>query len=164
MIALRDRSAPGFALRLYQPSDLQAIVDLDRICFSEAFRFTKRTMRGFAEASNSISVVASRDGTAKIVGFIIIHLVVADQDIHAYVVTLDVHPGSGRSGVGSALLSAAGDLAAEAGAIRIDLHVHTENIGAVGFYIARNFKQEGQLEDFYWPGRNAFLYRKHLCN
>ena len=162
MTVRRGRSIPDTELRPYQASDLQALVELDRICFSETFRFSKRAMREFAEAAQAISVVAHTVGSGSLVGFVIIHVAIADQSIHAYVVTLDVHPANGRSGVGSVLLREAENLAAEAGAIQIGLHVHTENVGAISFYQAHNFKQQVRLRDFYGPGRDAFFYSREL--
>jgi hypothetical protein len=49
-------------LREYRPGDWEAMYALDLVCFEPAFRFSKRAMRGFAEAPGAVTVLAWADG------------------------------------------------------------------------------------------------------
>ncbi len=160
---LMSQSVPAaVTLRPYRRSDLQAIVELDRICFFPPFRFSKQSMSEFVQARNAISLVACGDGTTRVIGFVIIHLAAHSDGIHGYVVTLDVNPAYTGCRIGSKLLDRGERDAARAGATRMDLHVHTENTGAIAFYDKQHYQPENRLESFYGLGRDAFSYSKSL--
>ncbi len=119
-------------------------------------------MRRYAEAAKAISLVAEGQISAEILGFVIVHLEHATRDTAAYVVTLDVRPCYGRSGLGTKLLTSAELLAATAGAALMSLNVYTGNLGAINFYEANGYSQSEQIRNFYKTGQNAFLYVKDL--
>ena len=162
MNLLNSQGTSDVALRPYRPSDLAAIVSLDQACFTPPFRFSRRAMRDFVEVACAISVVAYERVSARIVGFVVVHLVPDVASLRGHIVTLDVHPEWGRSGIGSELLTSAEDAATRAGATQMQLHVFTKNTGAIAFYQARRFMRQNQLNDFYGVGRHAFVYSKEL--
>jgi len=76
-------------IRSYRPSDLTAMVVLDRMCFSKEFCFEIDSMRRFAEEGKAVAVVAEElDG--ELAGFVIAEVQTARGVSHGYCVTLDV--------------------------------------------------------------------------
>ena len=156
----------GLHLRRYRPEDLEAIFRVDEVCFAEAFRFDRRSMRRFAEAHRAISVVATGMG-AEIVGFVIVHVERTVVGRHGYVVTLDVLPEARRIGVARRLMDEAERLASESGAGWMELDVFTGNAGAIRFYEQRGYVRVGVRRGFYskvghGPALDAFVYRREL--
>jgi ribosomal protein S18 acetylase RimI-like enzyme len=49
-----------------------------------------------------------------------------------------------------------------AGAVLIWLHVDVNNSAAIRLYEAHGYVEDGRREDYYEPGRAAFLYAKEL--
>ena len=149
-------------LRNYQRSDLDAIFRLDMICFSEAFRFDRASMRRFAESKRAISLIAEgEDG--EVCGFVIVHLGRRGEDWLGYAVTLDVAPAFRRKGVAAGLMREAERRAHEVGARRMELHVFAGNEGAVGFYERMGYHRQGDHRGFYGkPELDALIYRKSL--
>lgn len=157
-------------LRRYRPADLQSMFGLDVICFSKPFRFDLRSMRGFAEHSDAIVLVAERvpqDPSArKFLGFVIVHVERTSDGGRGYVVTLDVLPAERREGISGQLMGEAEALSRAAGARRMELEVHTGNEGAIRFYEQRGYDRAGVRRGFY--GRaggvslDAYAYRKEL--
>lgn len=130
---------------------------LDRVCFEEAFRFSLRAMRRFAEGPRAISVVAMEPGGA-MVGFAIGE--VAGEAM--YVVTLDVAPAWRRAGLAGRMLRWLEERAV--GARWVALHVFAGNAPAVTFYERTGFALVGREEDFYGRGIPALVYRRELAS
>ncbi|WP_162537194.1 GNAT family N-acetyltransferase [Granulicella sp. WH15] len=151
----------GITLRPYRESDVEAMYALDQVCFSENFRFDRRSMRRFADAPNAMSVVAyAQDGS--LAGFSIAHLEHREDDIYGYVVTLDVAPEARGKGLAGKLLGALEERARGAGAGRMELHVAVENPGAIRFYERSGYVLAGRLNGFYGPGLDGLGYWKRL--
>jgi [ribosomal protein S18]-alanine N-acetyltransferase len=148
-------------LRQYRAEDLEAIFRMDDACFSERFRFDRESMRKFAETRGAIAVIAE-DVDGEIIGFAITHVEKMATGKRAYVVTLDVAPGSRRGGVGCSLMEETERLAALDGATWIELHVFVENEGAIRFYERRGYRRLGTRAGFYGRGLHAWVYRKDL--
>src|SRR5579875_2907581 len=89
-------------LRGYQPVDLDQLFALDELCFEPVFRFSRSTIRRFAEARRARLIIAEAD--EHIVGFCIAHLEQAPGGCEGYIVTLDVHPGWRRQGMARLLM------------------------------------------------------------
>ena len=163
MIQVQDRPHSSLvALRPYLPQDLDAIVHLDRRCFSESFRFSPSEMRRFAEAPSATTLIAEIDSS--LAGFIIVESR-RRREASTYVVTLDVAAEHSRQGIGTTLLNAAEAVAAQAAGSQMTLHVHTQNTGAIAFYEDNGYRQTARLRNFYREvadGGDAFLYKKSL--
>jgi ribosomal protein S18 acetylase RimI-like enzyme len=65
-------------------------------------------------------------------------------------------------GVGRELLKHMEGSALAAGASAIWLHVDVENWAAIRLYESYDFVRAGNEENYYAPGRGAYIYRKHL--
>jgi [ribosomal protein S18]-alanine N-acetyltransferase len=148
-------------LREYVEGDLDGIVRLDETCFDEEFRFDRRSMRAYAEARNAISLIAERED--EIVGFVIAHLDGVVAGLRGYIVTLDVAAEYRRRGLAGRMMQAVEMLAKAGEAQRMELHVFTENEGAIRFYERRGYERIARRWRFYGAeGLDAFEYRKEL--
>jgi ribosomal protein S18 acetylase RimI-like enzyme len=148
-------------LRPYRTGDLQAIVQLDELCFSEEFRFDWQAMRELAEVREAITLIAEDEG-GELVGFVIAHLEGSATRKYAYVVTLDVRAEKRRGGVGDRLMNEAEGRARLAGAVWMGLHVFAKNDGAIRFYERRGYQRVGTKAKFYGRNLDAWVFRKDL--
>lgn len=146
----------GVVFREYRTGDLDALYRLDVECFEPPFRFSRRDMRGFAEADEAVTVLALAG--EELAGFAIAE--VAEQA--GYVVTLDVALGWRRHGLGRRLMLELETLASCAGARWMMLHVFVGNESAVRLYETLGYEQTGQAAGFYGSGRDALGYEKLL--
>ena len=148
-------------LREYVEGDLDEIVRLDEKCFDDEFRFDRRSMKAYAEAGNAISLIAERESA--IIGFVIVHLDRVASGLRGYVVTLDVAGEYRRQGLAGRMMEAVEMLAVEVGALRMELHVFTENEAAIRFYERIGYERMARRRRFYGAkGLDAFEYRKDL--
>jgi ribosomal-protein-alanine N-acetyltransferase len=151
---------PEFTLRTGTPADVEAMHELDLLCFDKPFRFDMKSMRKYATHPEAIVVIAESE--AELRGFIVVNPTRRRALHSAYITTLDVHPDFRRAGIARALATEAERLAAAAGAVTIQLHVYTGNTSAVSFYEAAGYEQLLLTEDFYNTGLHAFAYLKSL--
>jgi ribosomal-protein-alanine N-acetyltransferase len=147
------------ALREYRTEDLEAIFRLDVVCFEEAFRFNRESMRRFATARGAVTLVAETEGEG-IVGFVIVQVGGTGAGRRGYVVTLDVSPACRRGGVAARLMEEVEQRVAASEVSRMELHVYTENGGAVEFYERRGYGRVRMVRDFYGWGLDAWVYCK----
>ena len=146
-----------YRLRGYRKSDLDALVRLDDICFAPQFRFTRATMRRFAEDVRARVVIAEQ--REEFVGFCIAHI---EPENAGYVVTLDVDPAHWRNGIASLLMQRAEEECRVAGCVSMALHVFTGNTAAIRFYERSGYVNAGAVENFYGAGVHALVYFKPL--
>jgi [ribosomal protein S18]-alanine N-acetyltransferase len=146
----------NITLREYRTGDLEDMYALDLACFEPPFRFSRRAMRGFAEAKGAISVLAEADG--ELTGFCIVQM----EERVGYVVTLDVAIIWRRRGLARLLMAEAETKVRAAGGTAMALHVFPENAGAVRFYEAIGYGRLGMVEGFYGRGLDALAYGKWL--
>jgi ribosomal-protein-alanine N-acetyltransferase len=153
--------------REYRVGDLEAMWALDLVCFAEPFRFSRRAMRGFAEAKGAAVVVADVGAGAGVgvgAGAGLVGFAVAQREGETgYVVTLDVAPEWRRRGVAQRLMAEVEAKMRAAGARGMELHVSVENEGAVRFYEGMGYERVGRAEEFYGKGRDAWVYRRGLA-
>jgi len=148
-------------LRPYLSSDLDALVELDNLCFEPPFRFPRAAMRGFLLAANAQTVVAETPERT-VAGFCILHVERSKRGPLGYIVTLDVAPEHRRQGLAGELMQRAEDQSSEAGCAAVLLHVFPGNAAAIRFYERRGYVLCHPVADFYGPGSDALVYRKPL--
>lgn len=146
-----------YRLRGYRKSDLDALVRLDDICFAPQFRFTRASMRRFAEDEKARVVIAEQN--EKLIGFCIVHI---EPENAGYIVTLDVDPAHWRNGIASRLMQHAEEECRVAGCVSMALHVFTGNTAAIRFYERNGYVNASTVEDFYGTGIDALMYVKSL--
>jgi ribosomal-protein-alanine N-acetyltransferase len=158
-----ERRQTGVSLRRYTESDLHGLCGLDEVCFGPSFRFNKGSMRRFVERPGAVVVVAET-AENELAGFLIVHMELTGRVVFGYVVTVDVAEEWRRHGVASELMDEGERRARKAGAEVMDLHVWTENEGAIRFYEGRGYELMGVRKGFYGRvGLDAFVYRKILA-
>jgi ribosomal-protein-alanine N-acetyltransferase len=143
--------------RGYRDGDLEAMFRLDEVCFEAPFRFSRGTMRRFAEAKRARVVLAEVAG--ELAGFCVVHV---ERGGVGYVVTLDVAPSWRRQGLAAMLMERVEVQAREAGCGAMVLHVFDGNQGAVRFYERSGYELVGRDVGFYGDGVDAMVYRKAL--
>ncbi len=143
-------------LRNYRPGDWEAMYALDVQCFEPPFRFSRRAMRGFAEAAGAITVLAEADG--KLIGFCIVQM----EDQLGYVVTLDVAAAGRRHGLARRLMNEVEARERAEHGTAMALHVFEGNVGAVSFYESIGYARLAVAKDFYGHDVDALVYEKTL--
>jgi ribosomal protein S18 acetylase RimI-like enzyme len=140
------------------------MVRVDEVCFREAFRFDRQSMRRFAEARGAIVVVAEDTLEDSVMaGFVIVHLEGVATERYGYVVTLDVAPELRRAGVGGLLLREAERQVKATGVGRMGLHVAVDNDAAIRFYEGLGYGCVGVAKRFYREaGLDGLIYIKEL--
>ena len=153
-------------LRAYQPGDLAAIHALDTVCFQPPFRFSRESMRRYAEAENALvclAVAPAKEGTGEVLqGFCIVHLEQTQRQCRGYVVTLDVAPEFRNQGVARAMMLRLEAEARRHGAEAMMLHVFSRNSAAVRLYERLGYFFTGRVLSFYGTGLDALAYGKPL--
>ena len=149
--------------RNYSRSDLEAMIRLDALCFTQPFQFDRQTMQLFAEEPGAIVWLADSGNPAELVAFVIVHLEGPVKACSAYVVTIDVAPRYRRSGIGADLLARAESAARTAAATQIVLHVAVSNTTAISFYEHQHYVRRGIARRFYREANeDAILFAKEL--
>jgi ribosomal-protein-alanine N-acetyltransferase len=146
-----------WTLRDYRAGDWEAMYALDVQCFEPPFRFSRRTMRSFAEAPGAIGLLAQAAG--ELAGFCVVQM----EEHVGYVVTLDVAATWRRRGLARLLMAEVEAKVRAVGGTAMALHVFPGNEGAVRFYEAIGFQRLGVAEEFYGPGRDALVYGKAIA-
>jgi ribosomal-protein-alanine N-acetyltransferase len=151
----------GIFLRDYRPTDLDAMFQLDELCFAEEFRFDMHSMREFAEEPNAVVEIAEGAG-GEIIGFVIIHVEPLASELLGYIVTLDVASEYRRKGLARRLMNEAESRVLAAGVRWTQLHVFTGNEGAIRFYEKMGYKRIRIQRGFYGRAGDAIVYGKEL--
>jgi ribosomal-protein-alanine N-acetyltransferase len=145
--------------RTYKPTDLDAMVALDELCFEPPFRFSRAAMRRFAERREASTYLV--DAGAELAGFCILHIEHGEVNV-GYIVTIDVAPTVRRQGIGATLMEAAIRDATAAGCAALLLHVFSGNTSAVTFYRLIGFTMTSRVADFYGEGIDALTMQMDL--
>lgn len=154
-------SAPEAGAIVYrdvQPSDLERLWRLDRLCFEPGIAYSRRELARFLGLPRAAGIVA--EVGAAVCGFAVGYRNPAEI---LHVVTLDVHPDWRRRGLGRRLLEAILDRAAAAGVELAVLQVDVRNAGAIAFYRTCGFRRSGRLSSYYGRGLDAFEMSSELA-
>ncbi len=92
-------------------------------------------------------------------GAMLLARTVADE---AEILTIAVVPALRRHGVGRALLEAAAQRSAAAGARALFLEVSTENVAARALYAGCGFAEVGLRRHYYSGGEDALILRRNI--
>jgi [ribosomal protein S18]-alanine N-acetyltransferase len=147
-------SAPS--LRLYQPSDFEALYRMDQVCFPKGIAYGRYELRIYLRSAGSHCLLAEVAG--EVAGFIL-----AEQSTEqGHIITLDVLETYRRQAIGSLLLAAAEREAASGGAKRIVLETATTNKAAVAFWKKHGYREFRTIQDYYGRGLDAFQMYKSI--
>jgi ribosomal-protein-alanine N-acetyltransferase len=146
----------GLILRPYQPSDFEALLAMDQICFPKTIAYGRREMKSYLQSEGSDCIVAEISGM--VAGFILTER----SGEFAHIITLDVLEPFRRQSVGSSLLGAAEREASADGAAIMYLETATTNKAAIALWNKHGYRETGTIENYYGRGQNAFEMIKPL--
>lgn len=145
-----DVSVTSFRIR-----DLSQLVEIENLCFAEE-AYPEELLRELAGKPSAVFLVARSED--RILGYAVAVL----RGRSAELISIAVHPGYRRGGVGQALLDAVLRRLRRAGAASCRLAVRTTNSAAIAFYEKNGFKRLKLLRHYYADDGDAFLMRKSL--
>jgi ribosomal-protein-alanine N-acetyltransferase len=146
----------GLILRPYQPSDFEALLAMDQVCFPKTIAYGRREMKSYLQSEGSDCIVAEIHGM--VAGFILTER----SGEFAHIITLDVLEPFRRQSVGSRLLGAAEREASADGAAIMYLETATTNKAAIALWNKHGYRETGTIENYYGRGQNAFEMLKSL--
>lgn len=152
---------PGLILRPYQPSDFEALVAMDQVCFPKTIAYGRREMKIYLQSEGAHCIVAefsSPTNSKTPAGFI---LTERTGEL-AHIITIDVLEPFRRQSVGSLLLQAAEREAASHGAACMYLETATTNKPAIALWKKHGYRETGTIKNYYGPGQSAFEMLKQL--
>jgi ribosomal-protein-alanine N-acetyltransferase len=144
-------------VRLYQPSDLEALYQLDQSCFPPGVSYSRDEIAQFVAHRRARTWVAEADG--QLVGFLIAF---RQPSKAGHIVTLDVAEAWRRRAVGTALMDAAEAWVRGGGAELIYLETAEDNLAAQAFYRKRGYQKVKKIEEYYANGAAAWVMAKRL--
>lgn len=149
-------------LRAYRASDLDALYQLDQVCFAPGVAYSRAEIARYLRRPDSKSwvVESTAETGGEIVGFVIAS---CDQRGQGHIITLDVAPPWRRRAVGSMLMETAENWVRRNGAAAIFLETAEDNLTAQAFYLRRGFTRLRRIEDYYGKGEAAWLMGKRLA-
>jgi ribosomal protein S18 acetylase RimI-like enzyme len=160
MTSLPDE--PAIIVRPAVLRDLDALVEIDAICFSPDVAYPRQEIAYLLKAPVIQTVVAERDGNA--IGFAALRSFRRGRKLSGDLVTIDVLPQFRRMGVGLQLYSELESRLVGNDASRIELHVSVENAAALNFYRRLGYRAVGQVPNYYPKGIDAWQMEKMLCS
>jgi len=137
-------------------TDVSALEALDEICFPEDINYQKFEIVYYLKRPKTLTYLAKEN--KELVGFIMAGKFGRRQ---GKIITIDVHPGWRRKGIGSHLLGLAVSFLIEERLDAIVLEVHQRNHGAVDFYKHHGFQMWGKKRNYY-PDGDALTLKKSL--
>lgn len=144
-------------IRLATKEDLDALLNLENICFKEE-TFQKRQLKYLLLKARSMVLVAEID--RNIIGSMIILL--RKNILNARIYSFNVHPEHRRKGIGSSLMDTALDKLEKKGYKNITLEVGINNPIAQNLYQSKGFIVDKKLSNYYTNGDDALHLIKKL--
>jgi len=146
----------AFVVRECKPGDFESLWRIDQECFPPGISYSKRELRAFIGGRDSFTLVAT-DENGVLRGFIVGYCGAA-----GHVITIDVGPGSRRSGVGSLLLQSAEARMRAAGCSAVGLETAVDNATALAFYKCHGYHVVRTYPRYYSNGVDALVLKKDL--
>ncbi len=135
--------------------DIDQLVTIEELCYDQPW--PREAFEEEVEREDvGVGMVAEDEGL--VVGFMTGMAVVDEFHLH----NLAVHPDFRGRGVARGLLKAAESLCRQRDFRRILLEVREDNQAARNLYLGLGFEAAGTRKDYYGPGQNANVYKKHL--
>lgn len=145
------------ALRAFRASDLDALVNLDQVCFEPGVAYSRAQLSAYIRRADTATWLA--EAGTELVGFVVAS---CDRRGHGHIITLDVAPAWRRRAAGTLLMDAAENWVLGQGGEAIYLETAEANLGAQAFYLRRGYEKVRRLENYYGPGAAGWLMTKGL--
>ncbi len=144
-------------VRPMRESDLDALAELERQCFSTPWSF--KALKDELTNDHAVFLVYAGPNDAPL-GYVGMHYVLDE----GYIANVAVAPQARRQGVASSLLHALQTRAKALGLSFITLEVRRQNTGAIALYKTLGFAQMGVRRHFYTlPDDDALIMTKFLA-
>jgi len=155
----REKAFGPFTIRLAQPADLDALVDVE--CASFAIPWTPESLSDELTGNDrSVMLVAEQTGRG-VLGYIGCWFVLDEGQIN----NIAVRPDCRHAGVGSALLAALLEFGREKGIARYTLEVRPTNAEARRLYERFGFLTVGRRKNYYADNsEDAIIMLKNIPN
>lgn len=157
--ASAQAEGPPIRLRAWRPSELRILHALDQLCFRPGISYSLGALGSFMRHPRSVNVVAEAE-SGKIAGFVVAEIQHRRGGSAGHIITLDVHPGWRRMGIGSQLMRAAEQRLRERGAAEIHLEVAIDDPGAQQFYESLGYARTGRIPGYYLGRLDALVMEK----
>ena len=142
-----------FTVRRYRPGDGEAVFEICRQS-PQAAQWPKESYDQMS-ASGQIFLIAELNG--RVCGFLVTRIIGDEAEI----LNMAVDPSHRRSGIGSALLTAAISAAQAQNVQNIYLEVREFNSAAIGLYRQHGFEKASERRGYYSsPTENAVVVKK----
>jgi ribosomal-protein-alanine N-acetyltransferase len=145
-------------LRPFLPDDLPKLYEIDQVCFEPGISYTRGELKAFTGHRHAQTWVAEDAG--EIAGFLIAQ---REPRKILHIVTIDVLQAWRRHGVGSLLMDAAEQWAADQGLRMIGLETAEDNLAAQKFYAKRGYRKVDEIKAYYGDGTTAWVMVKELA-
>src|SRR5215831_13623691 len=149
-------SPVALVIRESQPHDFETLWRMDQECFPPGISYSRKDLRAFMRGQRSFTLVAT-DEKGELQGFIVGYC-----GATGHVITIDVGPGSRRTGVGSLLLQAAEERMRAAGCGAVGLETAVDNTTALAFYKRHGYHVVRTHPRYYSNGVDALALKKDL--
>ncbi len=150
-------SEPQLQLRQAVSSDLDSLVRLENLCFSDD-RISRRSFRRFLDMPRDRIIVATLGD--ELVGYCLMLMHAATRLARIY--SIAVSPKARGQGAGEKLVRAAERAAVEAGRIVMRLEVRENNGAAIGLYRRLGYRQFGTYRDYYEDHGDALRFERRI--
>jgi ribosomal-protein-alanine N-acetyltransferase len=160
----------SFTLREFLPKDLKELSEIDQQCFPPGIAYDRRELASYIQRGDALTLVAEAapcrpenygiTGSARIVGFIVVHKL--KRGI-GHVITIDVLPQAQRTGLGSQLMAQAEGKLQAAGCHSMYLEVAVNNLAAIQFYKRHGYFVLKTIPRYYQGELDALLMIKRLA-
>ncbi len=148
-----------FRIREFKPADFDTLWRIDQACFDPHLAYSRPEMVFYMSRPGSFTLVAEGEsGGAPILGFI----VAETGRKSGHIITIDVVAKARRKGVGSALMRAAEERLARAGAVAVALETPVNNEAAIRFYKREGYFVEKTVAGYYSNHIDALVMMKEL--
>ena len=149
-------TAPAPTLRLYRPSDLDALHKIDQACFPKGIAYGREELKSYIQSGDAHCVLVEVDG--EIAGFVL-----SERSAQlAHIITLDVIAEHRRQLLGSLLLETSEREAASRGARLMYLETATTNKAAIALWKKHGYREVATIANYYGTAMDAFEMHKLL--
>lgn len=149
-------------MRDYTPSDFQALLALDQVCFQPGIAYSAEELSYYINLPTARTTIAESRG--ELVGFIVVHAIPrrGGKGKTGHIITIDIAENSRRVGAGTLLMNAGEENLANLGCDQVVLEVAVDNTAAVNFYIKHGYRIFRELPKYYMDKIDGYLMGKLL--
>ncbi len=181
-LAIGDFKVRNFAIRDFQPADLDALWRIDQECFPPGISYSRTELKLYLRRRGAFGLVAmstqpereapkptgasmqqrepAESPAGSIAGFIVAEV----EHGKGHIITIDVVAAARRHGVGSLLIRSAEDRLRASDFPLVELETAVDNISALAFYKRHGYTVVATIPRYYSNGVDALLLQKPLAS